>query len=316
MVNSITAAFQRISPHILYTPLEFSSFLEKETGVAPYLKLENYQHSGSFKIRGVMNKMLTFPESERPKQFFVAASTGNHAGAFVYALQKFGLKGKVFLPTTVSKAKLDFIQSFGVPFKLHGEDCLDTEIFARHQAEENGYIFISPYNDLDVIAGQGTIGYELWQQLPDLDAVIVPVGGGGLISGIASYLKTLKLAIRVFGCQPEKSPEMYESMRKGRIIEESITQPTLSDATAGGMEPGAVTFDLCRAYVDEITLVTEEQIKEAIVWSIKYHQMVIEGSAALAIATLRQKQSILKGKKVVLIMCGKRLSYDKLISLF
>ena len=312
MIGRVKAAFKRISGQVRYTPLEYSLPLSQQTGVDTYLKLENHQLTGSFKLRGAMNKILEETEAGRTGKTFVAASTGNHAAAFAYCLSTFGLDGIVYMPASVTKTKLDFIKSYGVPYQLFEGDPLNTEVHARSEAEAKGYVFVSPYNDEAVVAGQGTIGYELQEQLPDMDAVIVPVGGGGMISGIAAYLKSLRPEIRIIGCQPEQSPEMYESIRQGRIITESITRPTLSDATAGGIEPGAITFDLVKAHVDEIVLISEEEIGEGIRWMLQHHQMVIEGSAAMSLATLRRMKASLKGRKVALIICSKRLSYDKL----
>lgn len=312
MKDKIVKAFERIGPHLRYTPLEYSINLSKETNSEAYFKLENYQLSGSFKIRGAMNKILSVPEKQRKEVTFVAASTGNHAAAFAHVIYHWGLKGKVYLPVTVTKTKLQFIKDHGLPYELYGEDCLDTEVYARAEAEKNGYVLVPPYNDPEIVQGQGTIGYEILNQLPETEAVIVPVGGGGLIGGIAAYIKAIKPEIEIIGCQPVNSPEMVESLKRGYIISESITQPTLSDATAGGIEQEAITFELCQKYVDRFVLIHEDEIRQEILWALQHHQMIIEGSAAMSIATLRKNREQLSGKKVVMILCSKRLSYEKL----
>jgi len=312
MLTPIQDAYQRISSHIRRTPLEYDLQLSQLSGAEVYLKLENWQLSGSFKLRGVMSKVLSIPEEERKQRNFIAASTGNHAAAFAYAMHHFGLKGKVFLPKTVSSAKLEFIRSFNVEYELYGQDSLETEIYARQYAETNQAILVHPYNDPLIVAGQGTMGLEIHEQLPDTDAVIVPVGGGGMVSGILLAFQALAPEVEVIGCQPAQSPEMYVSLQRGAIIEESITQPTLSDGTAGGMEQGAITFGYCQQYLRRLLLVEEEEIAEALRWSIKNRQMIIEGSAAMSIATLWKEKENLKGKKVVLVICGKRLSYEKM----
>ncbi|MEM1319542.1 MAG: threonine/serine dehydratase [Bacteroidota bacterium] len=312
MKSLIEAAHQRIRPHIRRTPLEYDLQLSQRSGANVYLKLENWQLSGSFKLRGVMSKVLAVPTEERSQRYFVAASTGNHAAAFAYTMHRLGLRGKVFLPEGVAPAKLSFIRSFKVDYELYGQDSLQTEIHARRYAEQQGAILVHPYNDPLIVAGQGTIGLEISEQLPEVDSVIVPVGGGGLISGIGGYLKGLRPDIQLIGCQPERSPEMYVSLQKGHIIEESITQPTLSDGTAGGIEPGAITFGYCQQYMDDLLLVEEPEIAEALRWSIQNRQMIIEGSAGLSIATLLREKMQFAGKNVVLIICGKRLSWEKL----
>ena len=179
-------------------------------------------------------------------------------------------------------------------------------------AEENGYELVHPYNDPEIIAGQGTIALELLEQLPDLDVVIVPVGGGGMIAGIASYLKSKNPLIRIVGCQPEKSPEMVKSIELDKIIEEDISKPTLSDGTAGGMEQGSITFDIARELVDEWALISEGEIAQEILYLLKHNQMIIEGAAALGLAFIRKNAQRFVGKKIAVIICGKRISYSSL----
>ena len=313
MLASIQDAYQRISSHIRRTPLEYDLQLSQLTGAEVYLKLENWQLSGSFKLRGVMNKVLSIPEEKRKQQYFVAVSTGNHAAAFAYTMHHFGLKGKVFLPEIISSAKLDFIRSHNIDYELYGQDSVDTEFYARQYAETNQAILVHPYNDPLIVTGQGTLGLEIHEQLPDTETVIVPVGGGGMVSGILLAFQGLSPQTEIIGCQPSQSPEMYASLQKGSIIEESITQPTLSDGTAGGIEPGSITFDYCQQYLHRILLIEEEEIAKALRWSIQNRQMIIEGSAAMSIATLWREKENLKGKKVVLVMCGKRLSEEKMM---
>ncbi len=311
-LKNITQAYTQIRPHIRHTPLEHSVLLSQMTGANVYLKLENWQLTGSFKVRGAMNKILSIPESERKNKTFVAASTGNHAAGFAYVVKKMGLHGEIFLPKHVSPSKLEYLRSFGVPLHFYGNDSLETEIHTRAYAEAHGHVLVHPYSDPDIIAGQGTIGLEIAQDLPEVEAVFVPVGGGGLIGGIAAYLKSYNADIQTIGCQPENSPEMAVSIERGHIIEELIAKPTLSDGTAGGIEQGAITFDLCKKLVDKFVLVSEKEIAQALLWLIKNRQMMVEGSAGLALATLLKKPEQYQGKNVVLIVCGRRLSYEKL----
>ena len=183
----------------------------------------------------------------------------------------------------------------------------DTEIFARNFAQESKKTYISPYNDIRVIGGQGTIALELGQQLDHIDAIYVAVGGGGLVSGIAGYSKAIFDGVTIVGCQPENSPVMAESVKAGQIIEME-SKPTLSDGTAGGIEPGAITFKLCQQLVDEFILVTEDEISEALRLFMESHHMMIEGAAALPLAALLKDGGAMSGKNVVLVICGANIS--------
>ncbi|MBX2817840.1 MAG: threonine/serine dehydratase [Saprospiraceae bacterium] len=312
MKKEIDRAAHRLEGYIRETPLEWCPFSSPLINGDVFLKMENQQVSGSFKGRGAYNKLLSIPKEERRDAFFVAASTGNHAAAFCHALRTLDLKGKVFLPENVAAAKLDFIKGMGVQHELFGKTSLQTELHARRVAEEHGYILVHPYNDEEIVAGQGTIGAELMRQMPNLDAVIVPVGGGGLIAGIAGYVKEVNPLVQVIGCQPLQSPEMVRSIESGSIITEDISLPTLSDGTAGGLEPGSITFPLCQNLVDQWLLIGEEEISDKIRWMLARHQTLIEGSAGLSLAGLDRLTDQLRGKSVACIICGKRISMQKL----
>ena len=310
MYQDIRNSYSKIKSHIAKTPLVFAPKLSQLINGRVYLKLENQQKSGSFKLRGVMNKMLSLPPSAFQKKF-VAVSTGNHAAAFAYAAKQFKIDGEIFLPETVTSSKLKALQSYGLPLKLYGSNSLETEIHASAYAREHDYVLIHPYNDPEIVKGQGTIALELCEQLEDFDTVLVPVGGGGLISGVSAYLQEAKPEVKVVGCQPLHSPEMYESIKAGKIIEME-NQPTLSDATAGGIEPGAITFDICRQYVDDFDLLNEADIRKAILFLLEHHHLLIEGGAALSVATLLKKPTAFTGKTVIGVLTGKKLSMAKL----
>jgi len=303
-------AEKRIREHIRETHVEYSPFLSQSGDCNVYLKLENLQLSGSFKLRGVMNKILSLAKKER-KTELVASSSGNHAAAFAYALKKLGLKGTIFMPSIANQAKIEGLRYYDAELKFHGADIVETEFFARNTAEENNLQYIPPYNDLKIIGGQATIGIELRRQIENIDTVLVPVGGGGLISGIAGYLKSIDKNIEIIGCQPENSAVMYESIKAGKIVEME-SKPTLSDGSAGGIEKGAITFDVCKKYVDDFILVTEEEIKEGIKLFIEKHNMLIEGAAALPAASYLKKIEKFKNKNVALILSGARISLDQL----
>ncbi len=280
-----------------------------------WAKYENQQVSGSFKARGVFNKLLCLSEGQRSKQYYVAASTGNHAAAFCYGLRELGLRGKVFLPETISRAKMQFILSTGIAFELVGANSLETELYCREQADQHGYLMVPPYNDPDIIAGQGTAAVEMLLQVPQLDTLVVPVGGGGLMSGVGHYVRSQGRDIWLVGCQPVQSPEMVESVRRGAIVTEDLSRPTLSDGTAGGMEPDSITFELCKSTVDEWALIKEEEIAREIVGMLESQQILIEGSAALGLAYVRKNAALLRGRKVGVIITGKRIGLSKLKAL-
>lgn len=304
-------AEERIRPYVRETPVEFSSYLSKIGSCKVHLKLENIQLSGSFKFRGAVNKLLSLSQEERD-QGVITASSGNHGCAFAYACHILGLKGKVYLPNYASPAKVEAIRQYEVELEFYGDDCgQETEVFARNTAAEIGQVYLSPYNDPKVIGGQGTIGIELERQLDSIDSVLVCVGGGGLIGGIAGYLKVQDKNIEILGCQPENSAVMYESTKAGRIVEVA-SLPTLSDGSAGGLEPGAITFEICRDYVDDFILVSEEEIKDAILFILEKHHMIIEGAAAVAVASFLKRKHQFTGKHVVLLISGAKISMDTL----
>jgi threonine dehydratase len=242
----------------------------------------------------------------------VAASTGNHAAAVAYALEKKGIRGVIFLPDNVSRTKVDKLKYYeGVELKYHGSDSVQTEKEAKKYAEEQEMVYISPYNDPEIIAGQGTIGHEISQQLENIDSVFVPVGGGGLISGIAGYLKHENQGIEVIGCQPENSAVMYHSVNAGRILD-LPSLPTISDGTAGGVEENSLTYQFCDELVDSWILLTESEILESLRLLMRNHNMVVEGSAGLALAALIKNKERYADKTVVLILCGSKFN-DELL---
>ena len=303
-------AEKRIREHIRETHVEYSPFLSQSGDCNVYLKLENLQLSGSFKLRGVMNKLLSLAKKERETEL-VTASSGNHGAAFAYALKKLGLKGTIYMPSVANQAKIEGLRYYDTELKFHGTDCVETEVFARNTAEKNHLKYIPPYNDLKIIGGQATVGIELRRQIENINTVLVPVGGGGLISGITGYLKSMDKNTEIIGCQPENSAVMYESIKAGKIVEME-SKPTLSDASAGGIEKGAITFDICKKYVDDFILVTEEEIKESIKLFIEKHNILVEGTAALPAASYLKTIEKFKNKNVVLILSGARISLDQL----
>lgn len=306
----VEAAAQRIRSHVRETPLERSQAVSEIAGTEVFCKLENLQHTGSFKARGAFNKILSLPHTQRARGV-VAASTGNHGAAVAYALAKLELPGTIFVPDGASRVKVESIVRLGGSVRYAGAESAATERFARTFAQDNGLTYVSPYNDWDVIAGQGTIGIELLASLPKIDAVVASLGGGGMIGGIGGYLKSVKPDVRVVAASPRNSKAMIESMRAGKVVEVEHL-PTLSDATAGGVEPGAITLDLCRRVVDECIEVSEDEIRAAMRLFIETHHMLLEGSAGVAIAALSHVKGLSPNDRVALIICGANISSDTL----
>ncbi len=308
--KEVLEAEQRARNYIRETPVEFSPYLSEVGKSQVYLKLENLQITGSFKLRGAANKLLSLSKEEREKGV-VTASSGNHGAAFAYLLKKLHCNGTIYLPANASRAKVEALMSYGADVEFYGNDCVETEKYAKETAQKNNLVFVSPYNDLKIVGGQGTVGIELMRQVSEIDTVLVPVGGGGLISGIGGYLKAINRKIEIIGCQPENSAVMAESLKAGKIIQME-SMPTLADGTAGGIEQKAVTFDICRKVVDDMILVTEDEIKAAVKLILEKHYMLIEGAAALSVASFLKGKERFKNKHVVLIISGSKISLDTL----
>ncbi len=240
MTDAVAAAYERIRPYVRETPVEESAALADGGSATVYLKLEHLQHTGSFKFRGACNKIALLT-AEQANAGVVAASNGNHGLGVAAAAKARGIAAEVYVSSQVSPTKAKRIAAQGATLRQSGNDPLAAEMAARRAAETSGRVFISPYNDLDVIAGQGTIAVELQSQTPDLDAVFVAVGGGGLIGGIGSYLKSASPRTEIVGCWPENSPVLHQCLLAGKVIDVP-ERPTLSESTAGG--PGSRLRDL------------------------------------------------------------------------
>jgi threonine dehydratase len=296
----------RIASLVRETPLAYSPFFSEQGDAEVFLKLENLQHTGSFKLRGAANCLLSISAEQRARGC-IAASSGNHGAALAYAMRALHIGGVIFVPEKTSAAKVEAIRRYGGDVRFFGTDGLDTELHARTHATEHGLYYVSPYNDAAVIAGQGTCGIEMAAQLPALDAAFIAVGGGGLMSGVGSVLKTANPGIRLFGCQPEASAVMAKSVRAGQIIE-LPGRTTLSDGTAGGIEPGSLTFGLCATLVDEFVLVGEDEIATAMRQYVRAEGAPIEGAAGVALAGFYRRREAVRGLNVAIIICGGNVS--------
>ncbi|MXW15284.1 MAG: pyridoxal-phosphate dependent enzyme [Rhodothermaceae bacterium] len=298
---------------VVQTPVLQSDALARSSGADVYLKLENEQHTGSFKYRGALNKLLSLGVSPPP---VIGASTGNHGLAMSMVLRELELEGTIFLPSTTAKHKVNSLRNHDINLAFHGKDGIEAEQKARHTAEREGGTFISPYNDLQIIAGQGTVAVELLEQIESLDYLFASVGGGGLISGIALVLKTHLPTIMIVGCSPERSNVMQKSVEAGVTVEQPL-QPTLSDGTAGGIEADSLTLPLCMELVDDWVSATEEEIASAMRLIYREHGIKIEGAAGVTVACFLKYGKCLTGKRVALIICGGNISdehFDAVLS--
>jgi threonine dehydratase len=313
VAGDVVQAMGRIRRYVRETPVEESVALSRETGARVLLKLESAQVSGSFKARGAFNKLLSLTTAERAAGI-VTASTGNHALATAHALATLGLEGEIFLPTTASAVKVDALRARGARLRLVDADPGAVEVAARAHAGETGRVYVSPYNDPEIIGGQGTIALELTEDVDAFDGVVVPVGGGGLIAGIAGFLKATRPGVRVIGCQPSASAVMTRSVEAGHLLE-LPSGDSISDATVGLVEQGSITFPVCQACVDEWALVEESDLRSAIRLIAAHHSILIEGAAALAVAALRQSEGRYRGGTVVLVLSGSHIGLPLLASI-
>ncbi len=278
-----------------------------------FYKCENLQTTGSFKLRGASAKLTALSDVELSRGV-VTASTGNHGAAVAHAGREVGTAVTVFVPENADRSKVERIRTLGAAVEVVGTDSVVTERVARTAAEGTGRTYIPPYNDLDVIAGQGTIGLELREDVGDLDVIFIAVGGGGLLSGVGSVLRARHPDIRIVACSPENSAVVRASLEAGSIVD-IPSADTLSDGTHGGVEAGAITYEFCRDLIDDFVLVSEAEIAEAMTSFMDRHQMRIEGSAGVAIAANRQMSEELGDSRAGIILCGGNVSDEVLASL-
>lgn len=293
-------ALDVVRRHAHHTPLDLSRTFSRMTGASVYLKYENLQKTGAFKIRGALYKIYTIHRGARG---VVAASAGNHAQGVAYAAQCFGVPAVIVMPVTSTISKVEATRSYGAEVVLHGAIYDEAEAKAREIAREKGYEFIPAFDDPDIIAGQATVAHELLQDLPDVDAVVVPVGGGGLASGIATVLKKRRPKARVIGVEPENVPKFLESLKAGRPVT-IRARPTIADGLAV-KRPGELTFKIIRELVDDIVTVSEGEISQAIYLLLERAKVLAEGAGAAALAALISgKVPGIAGRKVVAIVSG------------
>jgi threonine dehydratase len=304
----VLEAHERCQEHLSPTPLEYSRFLSKKIEGDVWLKLDSLQRTGSFKFRGALNKILSLTEAELDKGI-VTASTGNYALAVAEAMSIRKRRATIYVAEDMDPARLAQLRAHGLDLVVYGEAAWDAEKESRRVAEEKDMIYVSPYNDPLVVGGQGTCGYEISKQLPDLDAAFFACGAGGLLTGSAGWLRSQNPKVKAFGVSPENSPVMYESMRANKIVVME-TYPTLADTCAGGVDLDSITLDLCRRYVEEIVLIPETEIEASIRLLFEQHRLVVEGSGALSVGGLLRRKDQFKGKKVVAVVCGRNIPLE------
>ena len=302
---NVLAARQVIQPHVWHTPLLPSPELSRLAGGDVYLKLECWQRTGSFKVRGALNKLAALSPEEWARGV-VTASAGNHGLGVAYASQALGLPSAViFVPENAAAAKVNRLASFDCQVRRAGADYDAAHALAEAYAREQEAVYVSAYDDLLVIAGQGTVGLEVMEDLPDAGLLVVPVGGGGLIAGMALATKAVNPAVRIVGVQSDASPAAYLSLRDGRPYETYPAAPTICDGLAGGF--GRVPFAVAADWIDEVVVVPEADIRRAVGWLLAQEQLVVEGSGAIAIAPLLNGQLDAAGRKAVAVLTGRNL---------
>ncbi len=301
-IDDIRSAAGRIAGAVYRSPCPYSLSLSRLCGAEIYCKLDHLQMTGSFKERGARNKLELLDEVQR-RRGVIAASAGNHALGLAYHGRELGIPVTVVMPRWAPMVKVANCREFGASVIQHGEAYDEARTHALELSQGRGLTFVPGFDDPAVIAGAGTVGLEIIEDMPDLDAVIVPVGGGGLIAGIATAVKAVKPSVRVIGVEPHNAPTLHESLRVGEL-RKIPTTPTLADGLAVA-EAGRMCFEIARRLVDEIILVDEGQIARAVLKLLELEKMVVEGAGAVSLAgAVQAKQLGLDGRKVALVLCG------------
>ena len=296
-VKEVYDAKERLEGHIKKTPVVYAPNLGDDI----YLKVEVLQDTGSFKLRGAYNKIATLSDEEAERGV-VACSAGNHAQGVAKSASERGIRSVICMPYHAPLSKVKATKSYGAEVKLIKDSFDDAAAYAKKLSEEEGYTFIAPFDDEKIIAGQGTVGLEILEEVKDIDIIVVPIGGGGLISGVALAAKSINPDIKIIGVQTQISPSMYESVKEGKILTVKGGS-TIADGIAV-KTPGKITYELVKKYVDEIVLVTEGEISSAILTLIEENKIITEGAAASTVAALMYKKFSHKGKKVCCVLSG------------
>ena len=298
-IQDFITAKEKLSKVLLKTSLIQSPIFSKEAGNEVYIKPENLQKTGSFKIRGAYNKITNLSDEEK-KKGVIASSAGNHAQGVAYGAKESGIKAVIVMPKSTPLIKVESTKQYGAEVVLHGDVYDDAFKKAKELEEKEGYIFVHPFDDEDVIYGQGTIALEILEELPETDIILVPIGGGGLISGIACAAKILKPEIKIIGVEPDGAASAYEAIKEDKVVELKEAN-TIADGTAV-KKIGNTTFEYIKKYVDEIITVSDYELMEAFLLLVEKHKIIAENSGILSLAALKKLKE--KNKKVVSVVSG------------
>lgn len=311
LATSAREAERSLRARIPASPLTYSPALSRLYGCEVLLKCEHLLPTGSFKFRGGHTKLTRLSDDDR-RRGVVAASTGNHGQALALAGRELGIPVTVHAPAGASPAKLDAMRAYGATLVLHEGDPLASELAARAASERDGLAYVSPYNDPDVIAGQGSLAVELLDQAERLDAVVVSVGGGGLLSGVGAVLADQRPGAELIGAWPANAVSLLRSMRAGHAVEVD-ERPTISDATAGGVEPGAITIGLAAVLAPTCVEVAEDRIIEGMRRLAEHEHWIVEGAAGLALAGVEACGPRLAGRTVAVVVCGRNIQFQRFL---
>ena len=308
-INEIKKAHERVLPYLEWTPIISTATFSELTGTNIFFKLENFQKTGSFKPRGALNKTLKLLKQKGTIKGLVAASGGNHAQGVAYAAQKLGLKATLVMFKGVPDCKIDACKSYGAEVVIHGTELQDAFDYSFQLQKELGFEHIHAFNDIYIVCGQGTVGLEIYKDLPEVDTIICSIGGGGLISGIASTIKQLKKDVKVFGVETVGADSMYQSFKSGKIV----PLPKITSFAEGlsACRVGDITFNLTKKYVDDIFTISDEKTKEAILFLLERQKLLVEPSAACTVAALLERK-IPVGKNTVVVLSGGNLDLSRL----
>ena len=300
-LDQIKKAHKKITPYINYTPLLHSNYLSKDRNV--YLKLESLQITGSFKLRGATNKLLSLDENQK-KKGVIAVSTGNHGKGVAYASKKLGIQSTIFMSNMVPEHRRKAIEALGAIVEIIGTNSDEADLYAREYSKKNNITLIHPFDDPMVIAGQGTIGLEMLESLPEVDTVIIPTSGGGLIGGIALAIKLQKPDVKIIAVSMKRGPSMYESLKAGKPVDVE-EEKTLADCLGGsiGLE-NEYTFKIAQDTIDDFILIDEDKIAEGIKLNFEKHKLVTEGAAATGVMVVKDNLSPHLGKNIITLICG------------
>ena len=311
-IKLIKEAHKNLSGLVEKTPLIRSYALSNLRNNNTYLKLESLQETGSFKLRGSTNKLLNLSKKDRERGV-VAISTGNHGKGVAYAANKLGIKATIFMSKLVPKDRLEAIKKLGATVKIIGNTSDEAEVEAKNYVNKTQKIMVHPFDDPHVIAGQGTIGIEMLEQFPDLDTVVVPTSGGGLIGGIAIAIKYYKPKTKVIAVSMKNGASMYQSLKKGYPID-VIERKTLADSLGGSIGlNNKYTFNILQNYIDDFVIINEKQIASGIKYNFQEHKLVTEGAAATGIVLIRDKLSKYLGKNIICLVCGGNINSQTFI---